>query len=192
MKTLALEDQFHSWLLSTYNDPDFAGKIHCFTVRKRVLLMPGDVLDFVSVRHDPAETSDGKGLFSVGLWKFNVGAIDLDAVHEMGRHLLSFRSGVAEALNSMEMKGEIGSHSVGVHGNLVGAVVTECSSMPLLANGFGDLSFWTYRQGVNRIEVEPYYHETAPRPRLFRSLFASGLCSAGRKKARSARALTPT
>jgi len=193
MKTLALDDQFHSWLLSTYNDPDFSGKVHCFSVRKRVALMAGEVVDFVSVRHEHAGSPEGRGIFSVGLWNFNVGAIDLDDVNEMCRHLQSFRSGCAEVLNQLEMKGELGFHSVGVHANLVGAAVAAGTVIPLLANGFGDLSFWTYREGVNRVDVEPYYDESLTRSqtRVFRKLLEPGACAGERKKRKQARAAVP-
>jgi hypothetical protein len=191
MKTLALHDQFHSWLLSTYNDPEFSGRVHCFTVRKRVALVPGEVLDFVSIRHEAFEE---RGAFSVGLWKFIVGAIDLDAVNEMCRHLQSFRSGCAEVLNRMEMRGEAGHRSIGVYANLVGACVSSGAAIPILANGFGDLSFWTYRQGINRIEVEPYYDDSPTlrsHTRLFRNLFESGTCAGSRKKGKPLQAASP-
>ncbi len=193
MKTLALHDQFFSWLLSTYNDPDFSERVHCFSVRKRVALMEGELVDFVSLRHDLAASPEGKGIFSVGLWKFNVGAIDLDGVDEMCRHLQAFRSGCAEVLNQLELKGELGHHPVGVHGNLVGAAVASGTLLPLLANGFGDLSFWTYRDGVNRIEVEPYYDEslTQKQTRLFRKLLEPGACAGERMKRKQARAVLP-
>jgi hypothetical protein len=176
MKTLPLHDQFHSWLLGTYNDPEFSGRVHCFTVRKRVVLAPGEVLDFVSIRHEAVEDREA---FRVGLWKFIVGAVDRDAVNEMCRQLQAFRSGCAEVLNRREMRGEAGLHSIGVCANLVGACVSPGAAIPLLANGFGDLSFWTYREGINRIEVEPYYDEASTlrsQTRLFRGLFEFGAC----------------
>jgi hypothetical protein len=191
MRTIPLHDQFHSWLLSTYNDPEFAGRVHCFNVRRRVALAPGETLDFVSVRHEAIED---RGAYSVGLWKFIVGAIDLGAVNEMCRHLQSFRSGCAEALNRREMRGESGLDSVGVYANLVGARVSAGAATPLLANGFGDLSFWTYRQGINRIEVEPYYDESSTlssQTRLFRKLFETGTCSGLRRKGKPLQAASP-
>ena len=194
MKTLSLSDQFHSWLLSTYNDPEFSEKVHCFVVKKRVLLTLGEIVDFVSIRHEQVSASDGRGIYSVGLWKFNIGAVDVDAVNEVCRHLQSFRSGCAEILNRLEMKGKSCLPAVRVHANLVGSCITAGAAIPLLANGFGDLSFWTYREGSNRIEVEPYYTEsflTKSQSRLFREFFDPGLCSGGRKKSGRSRELSP-
>jgi len=183
MKTMPLHDRFHSWLLSTYNDPEFSERVHCFTVRKRVALAPGELLDFVTIRHESLEE---RGAFSVGLWKFTVGAIDLDAVNQMCRHLLAFRSGCADVLNQLEMRGEAGLHSVGVYANLVGACVSSGPEMLLLANGLGDLSFWTYREGINCLEVEPYYDEPSiSQKRLFQCFFEFGACSGGAKKAKA-------
>jgi len=70
-----------------------------------------------------------------------------------------------------------------VYANLVGACVSSSAEIPLLANGFGDLSFWTYREGINRVEVEPYYDEASrSQKRLFRSFFEFGSCSGGVQK----------
>ena len=143
MKNLSLPDQFHAWLLSTYNDPEFSSKVHCFLVKKRVLLTLGEVVDYVSIRHERASTADTWGMYSVGLWKFNVGAIDVDSVNEICRHLHSFRNGCAEILDRLEMKGASSSLAVRVHANLVGSCISAGAAIPLLANGFGDLSFWT-------------------------------------------------
>jgi hypothetical protein len=191
MKTLPLHDRFHSWLLTTYNDPEFSERVHCFTVRRRVVLAPGEILDFVSIRHEAIENRDA---YVVGLWKFNVGAIDLDAVNEMCRHLQSFRGGCAEVLNRLEMRGEPGLRSIGVCANLVGACISPGAAIPLLANGFGDLSFWTYREGIQRIEVEPYYEEASTsrsQTRLFRSLFEFGNCLGAREKVKALQAVSP-
>lgn len=188
MKILSPSDQFHSWLLGTYNDPEFSDKVHCFTVKKRVPLTLGEIVDFVSIRHERLSTSESRGFTSVGLWKFNIGAIDLDGVSETCRHLESFRSGCDEVLHRLEMKGSLNLPSIRVHANLVGSCISAGAAIPLLANGFGDLSFWTYRVGPNRIEVEPYYTEsflTRAQTRLFREFFAPGLCRSRRSSPRS-------
>jgi hypothetical protein len=82
---------------------------------------------------------------------------------------------------------------VGVHANLVGAAVAAGTVIPLLANGFGDLSFWTYREGVNRVDIEPYYDESLTRSqtRLFRKLIEPGACAGERKKRKQPRAAVP-
>jgi hypothetical protein len=191
MKTLPLHDQFHAWLVGTYNDPEFSSRVHCFTVRRRVALAPGEILDFVSIRHEAVQ---GREAYSVGLWKFRIGAVNLDAVNEMCRHLQSFRSGCAEVINRRELRGEAEFPPTGVSANLVGACVSPGAEIPLLANGFSDLSFWTYREGINRVEVEPYYVE-APvlrsQARLFRSLFEFGSCPGERAKGKAWPAAAP-
>ena len=191
MKTMPLHDQFHAWLVGTYNDPEFSQRVHCFAVRRRVALAPGEILDFVSIRHEAVQ---GRESFSVGLWKFSIGAIDLDAVNEMCRHLQSFRSGFAEVINGREMRGEAGFPPLGVSANLVGACVSPGAEIPLLASGSGDLSFWTYREGINRVEVEPYYVEAPAlrsQTRLFRSLFEFGSCAGARAKGKRWAAAAP-
>jgi len=184
MKTLSLPDQFHSWLLGTYNDPEFSERVHCFSVKRQVLLTLGEVVDFVSTRHERDGTEVARDLTSVGLWKFNIGAIDVDSVNEICRQLQSFRSGCAEILSQLEMKGTSNLPAVRIHANLVGSCISAGAAIPLLANGFGDLSFWTYREGADRVEVEPYYTETClsrSQSRLFRELFDHGRKNKGRR-----------
>lgn len=174
MKTISLHDQFHSWLLSTYKDPEFAGKVHCFAVRKNVPLAADEVLDFVSVCHERAALPKDRGVFSVGIWKFTPGEIGLDDISEMCRHIQAFRSGCAEMVNQLEMKGEMLPIAIALHGNLVGASVAPNEVASLLANGLSDLFFWTYRRGINRVEVEPHLDDGAVADscaRLLRTLF---------------------
>lgn len=192
MKTMNLSDQFHSWLLGTARDPEFAGRIHRFGVRRNVHLLPGEVVDFVSVRHERASQPEGRMYFSVGLWKFNAGPVDLAAVDEMSRHIQAFRSWYADAVNQVEMKRRTNVDPAGIHGNLVGSSIASNSLIRILSNGLGDLAFWTYRRGVNRIDVEPHYEDSSSIPsqaQLFKQLFR--LRSTGERR-RSGRTSVPS
>lgn len=187
MKTTALVDQFHSWLLGTYNDPEFAGKAHCFTVRRNFPFVHGELLDFVSVRHESPAPSRDCGLFSIGLWKFTPDEIGIDAIDEMCRHVQAFRSACAEMVNQLQVKGESGPISIALHGNLVGASVAESPIASLLANGLGDLFFWTYRRGINRVEIEPHFDDgvsAQASAQLLQSLLDHASTSQRRRKIR--------
>jgi len=197
MRTMTMPDQFHAWLLGTHRDPDLSGRTRAFVVRRNVRLLPGEVVEFISVRHGRSTRPGGRRFFSVGLWKFNLGPIDAASVDQMCRHLQAFRAWYADAMSRIEVKGVPNVDPAGVHGNLVGSSIVSNSLVQLIASGFGDLTFWTYRRGLNRIEVEPYYEDSssaARQPDLLKLLFAPrasrGLDHVGRRRTRRPRVST--
>jgi hypothetical protein len=171
---LTLLDQFQAWLESTYNDPEFAQNLHCFRTRKGVELPSGETVDYVSVRHERGAAPDAASVFSVGLWKFDPTPIDGEGISAICRQVEAFRAWYGEALERAEMAGLGERDRVGLHGNLVGSSVRPSPLIDVLSAGTGAVSLWTYRRGVNRIEVEPFYGSSSPRRKdaqAFRELF---------------------
>ena len=146
--------ELSDWIRRAFR-PRSAGD-HCVSVRERVRLSGGDVVDLLSVRHRLAPGGKGPESFVAELWELLPGPAGDGHVSGMFRKLGIFRAWYAQILEAAEVRGLRRRHRFSLHGNVVAPVVEPGPLTDLVAQHGGEVALWTYGAGQNPIEFLPH------------------------------------